>query len=78
MSARCPHTGLAIPECSCAACCRRQLRRHAPWLLSAAARKGRASRPDSVRDTRLARAQEPGISLGARSRFRAADNRGWR
>jgi hypothetical protein len=29
----CCHTGLAIPECSCGACHREQLRRHAPTLL---------------------------------------------
>lgn len=30
---RCQGTGLSMPECSCPACCRRQIAHHAPWLL---------------------------------------------
>ena len=36
---RCPHTKLTIPECSCASCCRRLIRRYAPHLLVGRNRK---------------------------------------
>lgn len=32
---RCPHTGIARPECSCRACCEALVARYAPWLLTA-------------------------------------------
>ena len=34
----CPHTGITIPECSCAACVEAQIRRHQPALLAMEAR----------------------------------------
>ena len=58
MSARCPHTGLAIPECSCAACCRRQIREHAPWLLSVGTPRVEP-RDRTAFVTRLVRARRP-------------------
>lgn len=30
----CPHTGITVPECSCARCIERQLEQFAPRLLS--------------------------------------------
>lgn len=36
----CPRTGLSIPECCCARCTRRLLRRYAPQLLRPTAKQG--------------------------------------
>jgi hypothetical protein len=45
----CPHTGVTIPECSCAACVEDQIRRHQPALLEIEARLTRAKVWDRLR-----------------------------
>ena len=46
--ARCPHTNVTIPECSCSKCLEDQVRRAAPALLDqeTTARRGVATAPD--------------------------------
>jgi hypothetical protein len=40
IQARCPQSGLALPECSCRRCCRELVRHYAPELV-ASGRQGR-------------------------------------
>lgn len=49
---RCEHTGLTIPECSCAHCLHALLERHAPGLCS-----GAAGNPSRIPDAGAPRAQ---------------------
>ena len=52
-SSLCPHTGLMLPECSCASCIREQVERFRPELLE-------ADPTGEIIITRSADAPEPG------------------